>query len=65
MGIREIAKQVTAALLFFAWFAVPSLVSAGVEIREIMYDVSGADTGREWIEIINTGGEPVDAATLK
>ena len=28
---------------------------AGVVITEIMYDLEGADTGREWIEIKNTG----------
>ena len=29
--------------------------SAQIEITEIMYDLSGSDSGREWIEIHNTG----------
>jgi len=31
-----------------------------IEITEIMYDLPGADTGREWVEIFNSGNEPVD-----
>ena len=34
-------------------------VSAQVVIDEIMYDVSGADSGREWIEIENVGSAAV------
>ena len=30
-------------------------VTAQIEITEIMYDLDGADSGREWIEIHNTG----------
>lgn len=32
---------------------------AGVIISEIMYDLPGSDTGREWIEVQNTGTEEV------
>lgn len=38
---------------------------ASVAIEEIMYDVSGADTGREWIEVFNTSAESVDLVTWK
>lgn len=41
-------------------FTLPSFVFAGFEITEIMYDLDGTDTNREWIEVKNTGSEPSD-----
>lgn len=39
---------------------------AGVAITEIMYDLDGpADTGREWVEIQNTGASPADITDWK
>lgn len=43
------------AILFFAKTAF-----ASIEITEIMYDVSGTDTNREWIEVYNNGSSAVD-----
>lgn len=43
----------------------PTLVSAEVVINEIMYDIPGTDTDREWIEVQNTGAEAVDLSTYK
>jgi len=36
-------------------FLLPVSVNAQVFISEIMYDAEGSDTGKEWIEICNTG----------
>lgn len=36
------------------------VVNANFEITEIMYDASGTDTGREWIEVKNTGNAGTD-----
>ncbi|MEI8129944.1 MAG: lamin tail domain-containing protein [bacterium] len=36
--------------------------SNGLEISEIMYDPSGTDTNREWIEVHNTSSESIDLA---
>lgn len=36
-----------------------------VRINEIMYDVPGSDTGKEWIEILNYEWEPVDICSWK
>ncbi len=36
-----------------------------LEITEIMYDVEGTDTGREWIEIHNIGSAAIDLMTWK
>ena len=46
------------------WLAAAAPVYAGVVITEIMYDLEGTDTGREWIEIQNTGAE-VDLTVWK
>lgn len=37
----------------------PSVVQAQVVINEIMYDPSGADSGREWVELYNDGSADV------
>lgn len=43
----------------------PVYVQASVFINEVMYDISGADNGREWIEIINDGEQEVDISGWK
>lgn len=40
-------------------------VSAQMQITEIMYDPSGSDTGREWVEVQNTGGSAIDFTAWK
>ena len=42
-----------------------STAQAGVILNEIMYDVAGSDTGREWIEIYNTGGSAQNLSNWK
>ena len=49
------------SLLFF--IAAPAY--AQVRITEVMYDVPGTDTGREWLEVHNESGEAVDLSTWK
>jgi len=41
-------------------FAIPASAFATVQITEIMYDAPGSDSGREWIEIANTGTAATD-----
>jgi hypothetical protein len=55
-------KANTVALLILL---APVPVFASVRVSEIMYDVSGADSGREWIEVVNQGTMPVDLSTYK
>ncbi|MDP3742421.1 MAG: lamin tail domain-containing protein, partial [Candidatus Micrarchaeota archaeon] len=46
-------------------FSLPPMANAAVFINEILYDFQdGADTGREWVEVINTG-EAVDISGWK
>src|SRR3989344_8682099 len=52
------------SLLTLPFFIVSS-VSATVVINEIMYDLDGADTDQEWVEILNNGSEPVDLTGWK
>ena len=55
--------SVTFALAALAGF--PESAFASVQITELMYDVSGTDTGREWIEITNRGTSAVDISGYK
>ena len=40
-------------------FAVPLFAHAQVVINEVMYDPSGSNTGRQWIELYNQGASDV------
>lgn len=40
--------------------AIPSVCAASFEITEIMYDLPGTDSKREWVEVHNVGQEDVD-----
>ena len=44
----------------FFLFCSASFVLAQVEITEVMYDLEGSDTYREWVEIYNNGSEDID-----
>src|SRR3989338_2889840 len=51
--------------LFVLVIFFPAFAHASVVFTEIMYDVSGTDTGREWVEITNTGTVSVDVSWYK
>jgi hypothetical protein len=46
--------------LFVALLFVPGSVFGSMTITEVMYDVSGTDSGREWVEVQNTGSESIN-----
>ncbi|MEK7569368.1 MAG: lamin tail domain-containing protein [Patescibacteria group bacterium] len=48
-------------ILFFSAYRV----FAGLEFSEIMYDLSGADESREWVEIFNDSSGPIGLSELK
>jgi len=52
------------AACLLLWGAAPA-AHAAVFITEIMYDPSGAQSGREWVEITNTGSQGVDLSGYK
>lgn len=52
-------------LVLFSLIILPAVSHAQVVINEIMYDLSGADTGREWIEIYNSGSSAADLSSWK
>lgn len=54
------------SIFFFSLlFLYTKTVCADIVITEIMYDVPGADAGREWIEVKNTGSAAVDLSLLR
>lgn len=51
-------------ILLLALIFLPVKVFASVSITEIMYDLEGTDTDREWVEVYNDG-DAVDLSTWK
>lgn len=56
-----IKKILIIVALFIGFFIAPAASNAAgaVLISEIMYDLAGSDTNREWVEIYNSGIDPV------
>lgn len=52
-------------ILLLLFTVTPSFSFGQVVINEIMYDVSGSDSGREWIEVQNTGTVETDISSWK
>ncbi|PIT96680.1 hypothetical protein COT82_01855 [Candidatus Campbellbacteria bacterium CG10_big_fil_rev_8_21_14_0_10_35_52] len=55
-------KYIFVAIVFFALFET---ANAQVIINEIMYDLEGSDTKREWIEIYNNSSNQIDLTDWK
>ena len=51
---------VTLFYIFIFFLLFPLSVSAQLVITEISYNPEGADTDKEWIEVINTGDSSID-----
>lgn len=51
--------------LSFLLFITTFFVCAQIRITEVMYDPSGSDTGREWVEVQNVGGSTINFTTWK
>ncbi|OGI61170.1 hypothetical protein A2645_02190 [Candidatus Nomurabacteria bacterium RIFCSPHIGHO2_01_FULL_39_9] len=47
-------------LIISFYFLITFQIHAQVAISEIMYDLEGSDSGREWIEIKNTSSSDID-----
>lgn len=59
-------KQLSRMAVFCILALSPLFSLAQIEITEIMYDLEiGGDTGREWLEIYNSGNEDVDLSNWK
>ncbi len=57
-----IRLMVISQIIFLAFFVRVNFAKAGIEdivFSEIMYDLEGTDTAREWVEIYNKGLEPI------
>ncbi len=55
--------RLTFFLLCFFWTS--HFACAQIIFTEVMYDLEGADTGREWVEIKNEGASSVDISSYK
>jgi hypothetical protein len=59
------ARQLILAIVLPVLFLSPLVLFAQIEITEVMYDLEGSDSGREWIEIYNTTTEDIDLSTWR
>ncbi len=62
-SLRELLYVAPIALLLTLSF--PLISFASVSFTEVMYDLEGADAGREWVEVYNAGNETLDLSTWK
>lgn len=53
------------AFIFILGFPGVTRAYTQVLISELMYDVTGADTGREWIEVYNSGTTSIDFSSWR
>jgi hypothetical protein len=60
--MKNTVKYISFSFLFFL---TPLFSFAQVIITEIMYDLEGSDTGREWIEVTNVSGSDIDISEWK
>lgn len=51
--------------IFIFLFTTNTVSAGGLSITEIMYDLPGSDSGREWIEIYNNTGASIDLTKYK
>ena len=59
-----LARFVVVVLLLWSSPAGVGSARASLVLNEILYDPDGSDTGREWVEILNTGPWPAPAEGL-
>ncbi|MFT5359783.1 MAG: hypothetical protein ACI88L_000243 [Candidatus Paceibacteria bacterium] len=53
------------ALLLTIFVLVPGISFASISVNEIMYDLEGTDSDREWLELVNKGPEFVNISNWK
>lgn len=63
---RNIKILISAICLSVAFLPLSAIAAtASAKITEIMYDLPGTDTSREWVEIENTGSASINLSTWK
>lgn len=60
-----IKNKILLVFVFVLFFVSFRFSLAQVVINEVMYDLEGADTGREWVEIYNMSDDEVDLSLYK
>jgi hypothetical protein len=59
------AKLIFLAIFFYLFILFPLSLNAQIIITEIMYNPESTDSGREWIEVYNSGDSSIDLSTYK
>ena len=60
------SKNIIFLIMFFILLLIPFITKGAVVINEIMYDLEeGSDSGREWVEIFNSGDAAIDLTGWK
>lgn len=59
------SKEILKSFVIGTFLAAPFMLNAQAQITEIMYDIEGTDSGREWVEIRNVGSDPIDLTLWK
>ncbi len=62
--VKQLSNVLFLASVMFVC-CTPIRAFAAVQITEIMYDVPGTDTGREWVEVTNTGSVAEDLGAYR
>ncbi len=57
--------RTASAIVIVSLTTLPLITHAQLAITEIMYDLSGGDTGREWIEVQNVGTDSISLTEWK
>jgi len=58
-------KIIIFLIIIYTIIIQPLSLSAQIIITEIMYNPDGSDSGREWVEVYNSGSESVDISDYK
>ncbi len=58
-------KNIIFLTIFSAFLLIPLIAKGAVVINEIMYDLDGSDSGKEWIEVFNNNDTAVDLTNWK
>lgn len=59
----NLSKAFGGLLLLSSFLVLPMTLQANLLINEIMYDLPGYDSGREWLELYNSGTDNVKVLT--
>jgi hypothetical protein len=57
---RSLSSFLAMSLFGACAMALPAIAHAAVAVTEIMYNPTGSNVGHQWVEVTNTGTDPID-----